>query len=86
MKNKFLTPKRNNFIHYLLAATVVLLVLAGCRKEADETNDISPNQSNNPFRILTTPTYKGVYVDTFDGILGDKRMSMCNKIYGYTSN
>jgi hypothetical protein len=63
--------KKGKFISVLVATSFLLLVLEGCRKENDETSDVSPRTSADAFRILTTPTYKGVYVDSFDWILGD---------------
>ena len=50
---------------------LLVSIWQGCRKENDENTDLTPNSSQSAYRILTTPTYKGVYVDGFSMMIGD---------------
>ena len=71
MKNTHSNPNKNKYITYLLSAALLVAVFEGCRKETDETSDVSPKQSSDAFKILATPSYKGVYVDNFVYMVGD---------------
>jgi hypothetical protein len=71
MKN---SPRQSKTTKFLVAAfgiSILMLGIQGCKKENDSAVDTSPRMSSDAFRILKTPTYKGVYIDSFNWIIGD---------------
>jgi hypothetical protein len=72
MKQHTNPTKSYAFLRYVLPLVLVLAILESCRKENDETIDLSPsNKASDAFRILPSPVYRGVYIDSFDWIFGD---------------
>ncbi|MBL0048437.1 MAG: hypothetical protein IPP32_10125 [Bacteroidetes bacterium] len=74
MKNTNQKFYPSRFLKYFLAIAILVSIFEGCKKDSDESLNVSPDQSQNTYRILTTPTYKGVYIDSFDWIIGDTAM------------
>lgn len=71
MKKSIQKYANRKLLQYVLAFSTLFFLLESCRKEKDENFDISPQPSGDAFRMLTVPAYKGVYVDSFDFIVGD---------------
>ncbi len=71
MKNKHLAPRTTQFVKSLLAIALFAMIFESCKKEEPNSSDVSPKMGSDAYRILTTPTYKGVYIDSFEWIIGD---------------
>ena len=74
MKNTNQKFYSRRFLKYFFAIAILVSIFEGCKKDSDESLNVSPDQNQNAYRILTTPTYKGVYIDSFDWIIGDTAM------------
>jgi hypothetical protein len=57
--------KRNLFLYFIFISSIF-----ACRKENDSCTYLGGSGNSNE-RINTSPTYRGLYVDNFDNILGD---------------
>ena len=58
---------------YLIATALLLSILEGCKKEDDSQVNVTPNEKNSAdaYRIIASASYKGLYIDNFDDVVGD---------------
>ncbi|MEP7171704.1 MAG: hypothetical protein ABI855_20190, partial [Bacteroidota bacterium] len=56
---------------FILTVAVCIALFNSCNKKNDIAQNTNDNSDNSTERINLSPSYRGLYVDNFDAILGD---------------